>query len=1079
MPIIIAFCLSLALLVSDLTPVWADAPPATPFIRINTRLHSAKIMDMAASRDGKVLATVSFDKTVKLWDAESGKLINTIRPPIGAGIEGVLHAVALSPDGRTVAAGGWTGSSWDGRFSVYLFDVATGEIKQRLPGFPKPVSKLAFSPGGDQLAVGLHSSGGLYLISISERRRVVADSLPGVCTSLEYDRAGNLFVVSDGGVMRRYRPDGTLQYSLQTGERSRIMDAALSPDGKQLALVYQDSFQVELRSATDGHFLKLLQRPGGKFMSVAWSVDGSQILAAGHNKAEDDRKILMIWNADSGYLDELVATPANTVVSTLLVLPDGSVAFVSRLSGFGLLRFDEPAVVSHRSFYGRGLKKQFTLVERKQAYYHALAVADFFKNHDTFRISRDASSVLFSYERYGKALARFDLKTRRLTVPHPTQDDLLPRRVTADGIDLQNWYGASEPRLNRVPLGGFESQELNWSLAVRNDEQGFVLGTNLYLRSYNRKGQLLVKKRIPYTAKNIALSADDRMLVAALDDGSIRWYRMPDGEEKYALFPHPDRKRWILWTPDGFFDHGSGSENLIGFQVNRGAEQSSLMVGADRMFDLLYRPDLLDRAIAGENLAPYLLRLQKRSSGPLQVDPDGVRAKPEKYRLEQQLQQHAEMQRLDQENKAEELARLQREQEQAERAKKAAGKAVAEPAEQAQQLKMPLQDEDPEPPLDAIALTALVEPKTALSGLVTTATLPPKVRFLTGTGTSQSRDMLVKAELCDTGGGIGNITLFLNNMPIVFEQSGRGLVSRSKAGTGCTPFERIITLASGENVISLTAFNALNSIESEQDQITIRYTSPEPAKPRLHLLTVAVNNYREKELRLKYSVNDAAALTRIVTKKGKQLFTGIQSYQLYDEQVTRSGLEAIFASVSKNVQRGDVFVLFVAGHGLTDELDGMYYFLPADFRFDGIQSLAQSGISMNDFKRLASSIPAMRSLFLIDTCNSGAFSEGMAQSGIAENTALGKLARSVGRATIAASSRNQVALEGYQGHGVFSYTVLEAMKGEAANRKGQITINALATFIEETLPGLTFKKWGYEQIPQKTLIGSDFSIGIK
>ncbi|MEI6208577.1 MAG: hypothetical protein WCP20_17505 [Desulfuromonadales bacterium] len=70
-------------------------------------------------------------------------------------------------------------------------------------------------------------------------------------------------------------------------------------------------------------------------------------------------------------------------------------------------------------------------------------------------------------------------------------------------------------------------------------------------------------------------------------------------------------------------------------------------------------------------------------------------------------------------------------------------------------------------------------------------------------------------------------------------------------------------------------------------------------------------------------------------------------------------------------------------------------------------------------------------------------------------------------------------MEGYEGHDVFSYTVLEGIKGKAANRGGSITVNLLANFIEETLPELTYKKWGYEQIPQKSLQGMDFPIGVK
>ena len=95
-------------------------------------------------------------------------------------------------------------------------------------------------------------------------------------------------------------------------------------------------------------------------------------------------------------------------------------------------------------------------------------------------------------------------------------------------------------------------------------------------------------------------------------------------------------------------------------------------------------------------------------------------------------------------------------------------------------------------------------------------------------------------------------------------------------------------------------------------------------------------------------------------------------------------------------------------------------------------------------------------------------------------TAINKLVRATGRATIVASSKDQVALEGYEGHGVFTYILLEALNGDAdSNRDGRITISELATWIEERLPEVTYKKWGYEQIPQKSLLGMDFPIVIK
>ena len=1098
--------------------IHAAAPPATPFVRLNTLLHSAKIMDIAADGRRNRLATASFDKTVKLWDAESGKLLKTFRPPIGAGLEGTLLAVALSPDGATVAAAGWTGFSWDQAFCVYLFNIDTGEITKRLTGFPQSIHRLAFSPDGRRLAIGLGNSGGVRIVNLVNGSSILDDhNFGGNCFGLEFDQQGDLLASSDAGNIRLYRGDGSTAYTVKTENGKQILDTRFSPDGKQLAVVYDDYYGVEVRAAQDGTLDFVLQQPKGRFFSVAWSTDGRHLLAAGGNKAQDSRKLLVKWSVETRSLDNLMVLPSKNGITRLLALKDSELAFVSRMTGFGVISHESntSAGVARK---GKGKRHQQGVTEADLLFFHELSTADFQKNHDLFRISPDGLSVLFSYERYGQSPARFDLKNRKMIVDNPPDTDLLPHRFTADGMNVQNWEDSDQPRLNKRLLDGFDSRDLSRSLAIRHDEKGFVLGSNHYLRHFAGNGRLLWKQRIPQVAWDIALSADDKTLVAALDDSTVRWYRMADGRELYALYLHPDKKRWLLWSSDGFFDHGAGSANLIGFQVNRGIDQSSIMVGAERVYDLLYRPDLIDKVIAGEDVSAYLQRLITRPQVAGEKKETEVtdlkQLAVEKARKEEAEKQRLERERTvrlkaeaDRKSHEEQLTAARRAKEQAEkeqvrlaqervareqaerhkleqqlaaekRAKEQAEKEREDPLRQQEvDKKRPSTDDQlvQEKPVDEPLLEHM-----ALASIVKPATLPPKVRFVTVSGTSNSPDVIIQADLCDGGGGVGAITLFINKMPVVFEQQGRGLTARTKGAVpGCERFERIITLAPGQNSISLMAFNAGNSIESERDHITLQYAAPELEKPRLYLLTIAVNRYRDGDLRLKYSTDDAEAVIKLVTEKSRLLFSGVETYRLHDEQVTKAELEKVVTKIAGQATRGDVFVLFMAGHGLTDEIDGMYYFLPVDFRYTGLESVAKQGISMLDFKRMLSSIQAMKSLFLIDTCNSGSFSEGMASRGVTEKVALSKLARAVGRATIAASSKNQVALEGFQGHGVFSYTVMEGLKGYASNRKGEITINALASYIEETLPELTYKKWGYEQIPQKSLIGSDFPIGLK
>lgn len=360
------------------------------------------------------------------------------------------------------------------------------------------------------------------------------------------------------------------------------------------------------------------------------------------------------------------------------------------------------------------------------------------------------------------------------------------------------------------------------------------------------------------------------------------------------------------------------------------------------------------------------------------------------------------------------------------------------------------------------------------------SSLPPKIRMITNTGVSKEADTEISAEFCDAGGGVGEVNILLNGMPIVVESGGRGLkVVTKKQEMNCYNFSRVLSLGNGDNLISIMAYNKENSIESERASVTIRHTSAFTGKPNLHILTIAVDKYRDGDLHLKYSNADANGVADLLKARGTELFGTINRYTLADADVTREKIESTFTEIGNKARREDMFILFVAGHGISYNKDGAFYFLPVNFRYSQDEDIPKFGISMNDFKRYLAYIQASKSLLLLDTCNSGAFAEAIASRGVLEKTAINKLTRAVGRHTIVASSKSQVALEGYEGHGAFSYIMLEGMRGKAANSKGQVTVNSLVSFIEAALPELTYKKWGYEQIPQKSLVGEDFQIGLK
>ena len=77
--------------------------PREPILRIETGMHIAGIIAIGTDAENNYLVTASFDKTIRVWKLPSGRLVRVIRPPIDEGDTGEVTAVAVSPDGRTIA----------------------------------------------------------------------------------------------------------------------------------------------------------------------------------------------------------------------------------------------------------------------------------------------------------------------------------------------------------------------------------------------------------------------------------------------------------------------------------------------------------------------------------------------------------------------------------------------------------------------------------------------------------------------------------------------------------------------------------------------------------------------------------------------------------------------------------------------------------------------------------------------------------------------------------------------------------------------------------------------------------------
>lgn len=194
--------------------------------------HTSTIYCILGLPDKRRIITCSGDGSLRVWHLESGKQVGNAWKDEGSGFEGVL-ALALSPDGKTVASGGTHGGT------MRLWNVDTGKVVKKWTGDIDIVQSLGWSPDGC---------------------RVVSGSCGGAVRVLD---------VGSGE---------TILGSIETGQGNIVWAVSYSPDGKRI-VTGADGLQV-----WDANTGKLLKTLGITVACLAWASGGRLLIVGSLNK---------------------------------------------------------------------------------------------------------------------------------------------------------------------------------------------------------------------------------------------------------------------------------------------------------------------------------------------------------------------------------------------------------------------------------------------------------------------------------------------------------------------------------------------------------------------------------------------------------------------------------------------------------------------------------------------------------------------------------------------------------------------------------------------------------------------------
>lgn len=557
----------------------AEKPPEAPVLRIDAGAHTAKINYLATDAAQRIIVTGSDDKTVRVWDATDGRLLQVLRPPLGPGFEGVIYAVAMAPDGSAVACGGWTGLMWDGSNAVYIFDRISGALRRRISGLPRLVSHLAWSPDGRFLAVTM-GGGGLRVYRVDDGTLAARDDYGSESWGADFDRSGRLVTACFDRYVRLY--DAQFHPTMKKRLHDRPYSVRFSSDGSRIAVGSFDSPQVDVLSATDLLSLYTPDVTGlkdGNLKAVAWSADGRLLYAAGRWERNGIFPIRRWEDGGRGRASDLECGAGFTIMD-LCPFGDGRLAWASSSASWGALNADG--------------SKALLIAPPK---------ADLQHQTRGLCLSATGDALAFTDRRQSREVINFDLNTRSVSISAGPARNLQPPLTEVGRSKVTDWDGAA--RLNGVTLT-LPSGEPSHSVAFAPDGHSLLLGTGFFLRCFDAQGTALWHVPAPDSTWAVNVSADNKLAVAAFGDGTIRWYRMRDGKELLALFPHADRKRWILWTPSGYYDASPGGEDLIGWHLNHGKESAADFFAASRFRSMYHRPDVVDRILTTTDEAEAL-----------------------------------------------------------------------------------------------------------------------------------------------------------------------------------------------------------------------------------------------------------------------------------------------------------------------------------------------------------------------------------------------------------------------------------------------------------------------------------------
>lgn len=976
------------------------------FTKINDTTHSDTITRMLVTKNNELI-TASMDKSIKVWDVSTLKEKRKILSHIGVEHLGKIFAIALSPDEKYLAAGGYMelpGYTWEDKnnepFIFQIFDYKTGKLVKNLYAHISPITDLKFSDDGKYLISSSYDNS-VRIWDTKEFKNIKAfgTSIEGGIHNIGiiHNKESYEVYCDIGYELRKY---SLTDYTAQQGFPFKIKEFIVLKKSKKIVVIVEDIIKQIYKSGSGYQEKRVINdvvyildtnlniiktfKTGFSNSRLAVSEDETK-LAVGSTKRAHAIKIYdtknfqekLIFNKHQGAITFMVFNSNNEMISSST---EENEMILWNIKNGTLVKSNRPSIKGHYDLISNNTSIAWNDTENK--------------HNRKFTTQFDINTFLINDLN--------DLQGFSSISNRPP----LSKRITNGVYKLGFSKGMTRLHLNKLDGGNVFIYERDPSDGYTHTTFGFY---KKYLITGGRSGQIdildlkgnFVATLVGHNGDINSFSIVNNMLATTGTDGTIKFWDMSKLNTKYQLL-YPlgtlvvAKKEWVLWTEEGYFTASQHGASLIGFHVNshEGIKKEASWVSVDKLYDHFFRPDLVKLKFQGIDISKFTNGLTYE---------DVLKNPPPSVSINQVTSKD-----MDTKKRIVKLSFDVKEND-------GGGVGIIRIYQEGKLVK------------------TIGEGK--INREIANADKKLQEEKLNQLSKQKQKEYLAQLEVSDSK----SINGTLKPSELVGEVEPEEITNKEGA------FSVTLPLKAGKNSISIEAFNKTNTVASYRESVEVT-AKIKKRKPKIYVIAAGVNEFEQENVsKLKYSENDAKTIAKEI-KNATEYKTEVTL--ITGKEVTKTNILKAIKSIKKKAHLEDKIVFYISTHGKAAR--GRLYLVPQN------NKRLKNWINFEDIFQEIQSVAALDQIFIIDACESGQASDIMSSVYDAKASVLAKQS---GVHLLMATTKGTFAFESADKnvkHGVFTNNILKALNSKTTdkNNNKKISIVELSKTLQEPQYGV-------------------------